>query len=493
MPYQYIKHIWPGAAFWRIRKLVHNTLVLGLAAILSACVNYQYQSEPIDVDAYLAAGLNTSINSTEFQKFLDTTLPNASWPVSDWTLDHLVLTQLFFNTEISVAIDSIPVEQANQLIARQRINPALNIPLEHHSDTSDSKSPWMIGLLLDFVYEREGKREARITKANKQAELARLNVSSTAWKLQKQLQQAYIDHYSALTIRDMLNDELVILEQIIALLSKRIEAGEASQFEVSVNRLEYQKKQLAVTRQEAQVSDSFQVLIGLLGVNLDARSAIHFEHELLENPRLDLERPDIREIALLNRVDIRSALLEYEIFEAELRLQIENQYPDLTLSPGFIFDQDDKIWALGASWLLPMFHNNDGQIEKALANRKLMQEKFSALQRNIIHKVETSWISYQTSLAAYKQSLALLNEIRKNSDNIRRQYELGYTNQLDLLRSKLEIRRFELSALELKINLINSIFAFKSEIQQSSGTNYNHDDALMNLIQQKLPEAGVIQ
>lgn len=45
--------------------------------------------------------------------------------------------------------------------------------------------------------------------------------------------------------------------------------------------------------------------------------------------------------------------------ESELRLDIEKQYPDLVLSPGFLFDQSDYIWPLAALWVLPLFKNTE--------------------------------------------------------------------------------------------------------------------------------------
>ncbi|MCG8324087.1 MAG: TolC family protein [Thiotrichales bacterium] len=491
MAYQPGNLIRPGATFRHARTSAYRIFLFLLAGLVTACVNYRYQPEPIDVDAYLETQLRTSTDAIEFRDFLRQVGHAIQWPVRKWDLDTLVLAQLFFNPDISIAVQGIPVEQANLLIARQRINPELSIPLEHHSDTSGGVSPWLIGLVLDLVYEREGKREARIAVSGRKAELARIAVETIAWDQQQQLQSAYVDYYSAISMQGLLQGELKILEQMIALLQRRIEAGEASQFEVSVNRLEYQKKLLALTRHQALKSRHFQTIISLAGIALDPdENEIVFDPDRFESPLMVLAYPEIRELALLNRMDIRRALAEYEIYEAELRLQIEHQYPDITLSPGFIFDQDDKIWALGTAWLLPVFHNNDGQIEKALAERKLMQEKFKALQRNIILAIEIVWVNYENNLAAYNQSLSLLKDVKNNSSNIQKQYEIGYADQLDLLRSQLEVKRLELSVLELKTALLKSISGLKAELQQTLGTHYDHRDALASLIHTRIADSA---
>ena len=75
--------------------------------------------------------------------------------------------------------------------------------------------------------------------------------------------------------------------------------------------------------------------------------------------------------ALLNRLDIREALARYQAAEARLRLEVARQYPDITLSPGFLWDQGDLVWSVGAAILAPLFDINQGPIGEAEAARVL--------------------------------------------------------------------------------------------------------------------------
>src|SRR5881397_3969748 len=60
-----------------------------------------------------------------------------------------------------------------------------------------------------------------------------------------------------------------------------------------------------------------------------------------------LTSAEARRVALQGRSDILSALGDYVAAEAELRLQIAKQYPDVHLSPGYQYDQGDNKWTLG--------------------------------------------------------------------------------------------------------------------------------------------------
>ena len=473
----------------RTARRIYSRLVLTvLVGVSGGCVNYTYQPEPLQPDSFYHERLSASVDSQEFREFLMQEGIADKWPPDNWGLDELALAQLYFNPEISVAIDSIPVEQADIIIAQQRINPDLNIPLEHHSDTSGDRSPWLIGFLLDFVFEREGKREARISKAEAGAEIARINVEETAWNLQQDLQKAYTDFYAALEIRKILAGELDILGQIISVLEKRTEAGEASEFEVSLNRLDYQKILLEITRQQTQVTENFYRLTGLIGINSQNfdEENIHFNEEYFDPGMIDISRPDLNRIALQGRFDIRKALMEYNLYESELRLQIEEQYPDITLSPGFVFDQDDKIWALGTAWMLPVFHNNDGRIEKALAQRKLMQGKFRQLQAGIINRINTGWANYLASVDAYRQSLALLDDSGKNLENIRKQHELGYADLLRVLRNELESKRLERAVFELKMKVIDAFSGLQNQLHQKLRSGVDFNSIILKLIRNRL-------
>ena len=159
--------------------------------------------------------------------------------------------------------------------------------------------------------------------------------------------------------------------------------------------------------------------------------------------------------------------------EAALRLEIEKQYPDITLSPGFIFDQDDKIWALATAWVLPVFHRNEAQINEALAKRHLLQKRFQVLQSNIIHELAKKRHRFIAQMNSLKQAEALLNELKDREEIYQKQYDSGYIGKLELLRSQLEALRAKRALFEIRVSVNKSLAQLETLIQTPLQGEFN--------------------
>ena len=100
---------------------------------------------------------------------------------------------------------------------------------------------------------------------------------------------------------------------------------------------------------------------------------------------------------------LQQKLVEYQAYEAGLKLEIEKQYPNVTLSPGLLFEEGQALWVLAAAAKLPVFHNNDGQIQRALAERKQKQHEFIQLQSSLLTELARAQQNYQDRLGASKK------------------------------------------------------------------------------------------
>ena len=135
------------------------------------------------------------------------------------------------------------------------------------------------------------------------------------------------------------------------------------------------------------------------------------------------------------------------------------------MSPGFIFDQDDKIWALATSWVLPVFHHNEAQINEALAKRHLLQKEFQVLQSNLIHELAKKRHRYIALMDSLHQAEALVNELEAREAIFQKQYDSGYTGKLDLLRNQLETLRAKRAHFEIRVSVNKSLADLEALIQ----------------------------
>jgi cobalt-zinc-cadmium efflux system outer membrane protein len=452
---------------------------------VAGCATYKYAPEPLDAvrveQEFSARNLDDTGLGDFVKSYQDPSLP---WPPADWDLQDLALTAWYFQPDLQVVIAKYHKAKVHEAMVNERINPGVHIPLEHHSDNAGGKSPWLIGVLFDLVYEREGKRQARHDQAVAESGAAQINISSVAWDIYSQVRQRYMDYYSALKNDEQLTSRADITEQILKLLLRRKELGQVSGFEVSSMQIDLQRIHLQQASQRFTVIDAMHALAGAMGVPATALEHALITFADLENPGGpgDMTESELRQLALTHRLDIQQSLAEYNSYEAALRLEIEKQYPDLTLSPGFVFDQGDMIWALGAAWVLPVLHpQNEGPIREALAQREIKQAEFLALQARAINELEAARARLEAQKKALQQAQQLLQETMTRSQQLQKQYDLGYADYLELSRGKLEMAAAQQAVMDLRISVLKAAGQLEDAIQYPLFThvNYHYRDAVL--------------
>jgi outer membrane protein TolC len=448
------------------RGLVKNILVAVLVSGMSSCAYQEYEPAPIETNEIINNIVSRDVNEPDFIDFMHEN-GIAQWPVKQWSFEEITLAALYFNPQMEAEFAEFDLSEAQALLLLQRENPVIGVPLEHHSDTSDGVSPWTIGILFDFIFERPAKRRAKQDRAQAEIQAALVGVSESVWDLRSELKLAWIKYTSALILSDFIKNESKLLEDSHVILHRQHELGESSYFEVSNTRLEMQRLKLGSSHHQVVVSDDYYELLALVGLSPEKMSSQEF---ILSDDRAlpgieDISQLTIQNMALHERYDIKQAMFVYQAHEAALRLEIERQYPDITLSPGFIFDQDDKIWALATSWVLPLFHHNEAQINEALAKRHLLQKQFQVLQSNLIHELAKKRHRYIALMDSLHQAEALVNELKDRENIYQKQYDSGYTGKLDLLRNQLETLRAERAHFEIRVSLNKSLADLEALIQ----------------------------
>ncbi len=448
------------------QALISKILLAVILSCLSACAYQEYEPQAITTNQAISDLLARDIGEPGFKQFMQENGVR-SWPIRQWKFEGLYLTALYFNPQIQADFAKFKFNEAQARTILQRQNPVLNLPLEHHSETGGDLSPWFIGVIFDFIYERPAKLRAKQDKAEAEIQAALIDISKSVWKLRSDVKQAWISYTSAVSLDNFIKDELNLLEESLVILKKQHELGQTSYFEVSNTRLELQRLKLESSHHQSVISDGYHDLLALLGLSPEKLQTYEFvpaSDMALPEPD-DISQLSIQNIALHERYDVRQALFEYQAVEATLRLEIEKQYPDITLSPGFIFDQNDNIWALAASWVLPVFHHNQAQIDEALAKRLLLQKQFQVLQSQLIHELAKKRQHFIALVNALNQAEVLVSELRDREDVYQKQYDSGYTGEMDLLRSRLETLRAERALFEIRVSVLNSLARLETLIQ----------------------------
>ena len=438
----------------------------GFCLLLAACAKQDYVASPIDTEASFLSVIEQAPDESGFKSFLsENGFDTQIWPIQQWDIDSLTLSGLYFDPQLKAELAGLDVFDADTDIARQRRNPRLSVPLEHRAE--DRGTPWSYGLVTQILYERKDKRMARIAQAQAKKQAARIRVQQKAWALYIGMHRDLVVYRNTLRRHGLLAQQQELLEEALQLVQRRFDLGRASSFEVSSARLELQRLILERSSQEAMTLDAFQKLSNRTGLT----SGKIDRDKIVEDSTLVISASFIENLAenshtyLLNHYDIRVGLYEYTSFEAALKFEIEKQYPDINLSPGFVLEQGDNIWSLGAQWFLPLFHNNDGQIAKALAQREYKQRQFIALQTRLYNDLKNRHQKYLNAESSWNEANQLVQELESRQSILVRQHELGYTDRLSLVTSQLETLRARLSVLGLEFARLNALISLEEIVQ----------------------------
>ena len=105
-------------------------------------------------------------------------------------------------------------------------------------------------------------------------------------------------------------------------------------------------------------------------------SDLEFEAATLAAPAPAPDAGATANDALLDRLDVRVVVAEYEAAERTLELELARQYPDVVLTPSWENDQGAHKLLLGFSVDVPIFDRNQGPIAEALAHRDAVAARF---------------------------------------------------------------------------------------------------------------------
>lgn len=440
-----------------------------MASLLGACATQTYEAKPIDPARLSDSFGQRALDSAELHDYmLAQGYPENTFPIKQWGLHELTLAAFLYNPQLDVARAQWRAAQAAEVTAGQKPNPGILGTLEHHSQTDGGISPWTYGISFAVPVETGGKRQARMDQAASLSEAVRIDIGISAWQVRSQLRDSLLEYQAALRQTSLLQHEVALHEEIVQMLEKRQRAGLASSMELNNARLQLQKTWHAVEAAKDRMAGLRAALAVAIGVPVSALDGVQFDTALLDRAMAadSLSAESIRRIGLLNRLDIRSALARYAAAEASLRLEIARQYPDITLAPGYLWDQGDVQWLLGLSTLLTLNNKNEGPIAEARAARELQASQFNALQVRVIGEMEQSLVNHRAGTHRVDKTRELLTTQQQRATQAERQFEAGHTDRLELTQARLETLAAEQGVLEAEIHAQRALNALEDAVQR---------------------------
>lgn len=382
-------------------------LLLAAAGALTFLGCVTYKPKPIDAAAQAQALEARTLADPGFEAYARECggLPSA-WPPERWDFRLLTEAALYFSPDLAKARAAVGSAEADLFAAGLREDPTLSASLEHRVNNTGGAPASTWGPLLDIPITTGGKRGIRQAEAAARLRGCRWEMDRTAWMVRSSLRSALLEWQGAKAEVEAQAALASARAEVLALVEERLKAGEASAPEAELARAEAEAAELSLAEARGAEAAARAHAAAVLGLP---------SHSLPDAlpPGIDLSLPDTapdteaRRHALTSRPDLLAALSDYAASDEALRLAVRDQYPDLHLQPGYLWDQGSDAWIIGLSLALPLLNRNRGAIAQAEAARESAGQRVLALQLSILHELEEAQAGHEAALAAWKQAEAL--------------------------------------------------------------------------------------
>jgi outer membrane protein TolC len=438
-------------------------------ALLAGCAHFQPQ--PLSPEKTAAQLESRRLDAAGLKKFLEQNLGRElkSWPETNWDLPELTLVAFYYHPSLEVARAQWLVAQAGLKTAGARPNPSVSAAPGYDTQIPGNFSPWLVPVTFDLPVETAGKRGKRIAEAEAVSESARWNFVSAAWQIRSGVRASLLDMEIAGRRAVLLQQEFAAQSEIVRLLRQQFAAGEISRPELTIAQIALNKAQLDLSDAQSKRAEARSHLAEALGLGEAALNGGNFNFDFSQPDAMPLTSAEARGAALRSRADILAALADYAAAEADLRLEIAKQYPDLHLGPGYAWNSGnagDNQWSLGLTLELPVLDQNQGPIAEAGARRKLAAAKFVELQSQVIGEIDRAVADFRVAREQLQTGNEMLAAEQRQQQSAAAQINAGAGDRLDLLDAQLELSSARLAQLDNEAKLQAAFGALEDALQQ---------------------------
>ena len=440
--------------------------ILVCALVESNCV--RYNAHPINPQILESQFRSRSLADAGLDQYVrqQSGDPALTWPPVALDLRTLIYVAFYFSPEIGVARAQVKSAEAAVLSARQRINPSLAAE-GGYNKTPESTATY--GASATFTIETAGKRGYRILQAERLAEAARIAFYESAWRVRSDVRSAFAAHYFATRRLELLRSEDSLQIETVNILEKRLALGDASHPDVSAARAQQAETDVNLRVSEGEVPQTLAALATAVGLPVKALENARFQTAFLEHPPLPESLPLLRvqQAGLLHRPDIRRMLAEYGAADARLRLEIANQYPNVSLTPAYSLQEGFAAYTLGSAIdSLPIFHHNQGPIAEAEAVRAEIRARFVALQAGAIGDTESAIRQYRAAVQQWKEARDHLQVVQHQRESaVLAAFREGEADRLDLALARSFTLAADQTRMDALLRVQNALAALEGAVQ----------------------------
>jgi cobalt-zinc-cadmium efflux system outer membrane protein len=367
-------------------------------------------------------------------------------PAGGRTAEDLVALALTRNAEFLAGRQLVASAQAGLTQARLKANPS--IEFSESKEIAGPQNAFVIGGSLPL--ELFHRRERRIEVAQSGVKMAESEQSDRQRQLRWEVESKYGEVLAAVRNLQVAEDLLDLKSKGAGATQTRADQGAAAPLDANLLRVEVNRIDSSRVDFEAKLGMSLLELKSLVGMKPEEDLRLKGS---LETTFPDVNREQAIQRALETRPDILAARAAERVASAKLRQAETEARPDASLSANYqrmdsSFDANGLNAAgqlvpiqgifhtltAGVSITLPVRNRNQGAIETALAQMEEAKRRREYAESIAAREIAAALLvreKAQESLRIFREDVRV--QAGQNFEVVRRTYELGRTQVLDVI------------------------------------------------------------
>ena len=341
-----------------------------------------------------------------------------------WTSADLALVALYYQPGVERARDAWLAARAAEVTAGARPQPDLQGELGSATSSEVFQSRWYASVNAIFTLELGGKRGARVVAARARTAVAETDLEEMAWRTSRAVRAVAVELAAA---QERRADAELGAQRTLAFaerLRRRYAEGTLSRSELAAVESEEADAHAVAVREQEAVSGAIEALARASG--LPSRTLDSIPLGMDPPPTCPTTGPDsLQALALRQRPEVGRGLAEYAVAEGELRVAVANAYPDLSLGPGFVWDQGVNRWSLLLGLPHIAFNRNRGPIGEAVARRQEAGARFSEKQQAVLEEVSAGVAACRLAVADVSGAESVREATARQAELARAAYDRG--------------------------------------------------------------------
>jgi len=366
-------------------------------------------------------------------------------------LDQAIDLALAHNHALNATRTLIFQNQAQEITANLRPNPVFGadsqfIPIFSPSQFSgdDLNLTQQFDLGLSYLFERGHKRQSRLQAARDQTAVTRAQVTDAERTLAFNVGQQFVSVLLAESTLQFALEDLKSFQNTVDISEAQFKAGAISEgdyLKIKLQFLQFQTDVSSARLAKAQALVSLRQLFGYDAVpaNYDVIGDLAYQP-------LKAKLEDLQAKALKERPDFQSALLGVTAAQSQIRLAKANGKVDVNGTFDFTHTAGQNQASIFASFELPIFNRNQGEIARTGYALTQAQESQLSASDTVLSDVSNAYEAIRSNDEIVQLYISgYLKQAQDSRDISEYAYTRGAASLLDFLDAERSYRAAQLA------------------------------------------------